>query len=136
MPDTLVDSNVLLDVLTEDPRWFEWSSSALEQCANAGRLYINPIVYAEVSVGFKKIEEIEAALPREFFQRLQIPFEAAFLAGKAFLAYRKKGGARTSTLPDFFIGAHAAIAGLRLLTRDSRRYKAYFPSLGLVCPAE
>jgi len=136
MPDTLVDSNVLLDVLTEDPRWFEWSSSALEQCANAGRLYINPIVYAEVSVGFKKIEEVEAALPREFFQRLQIPFEAAFLAGKAFLAYRKKGGARTSTLPDFFIGAHAAIAGLRLLTRDSRRYKAYFPSLGLVCPAE
>ena len=136
MPDTLVDSNVLLDVLTEDRRWFEWSSSALEQCANAGRLYINPIVYAEVSVRFKTIEEIEAALPREFFQRLQIPFEAAFLAGKAFLAYRKKGGARTSTLPDFFVGAHAAIAGLRLLTRDSRRYKAYFPSLGLVCPAE
>ena len=136
MPDTLVDSNVLLDVLTEDRRWFEWSSSALEQCANAGRLYINPIVYAEVSVRFKTIEEIEAALPREFFQRLQIPFEAAFLAGKAFLAYRKKGGARTSTLPDFFVGAHAAIAGLCLLTRDSRRYKAYFPSLGLVCPAE
>ena len=136
MPDTLVDSNVLLDVLTEDRRWFEWSSSALEKCANAGRLYINPIVYAEVSVGFKKIEEVEAGLPHEFFQRLQIPFEAAFLAGKAFLAYRRKGGARTSTLPDFFIGAHAAIAGLRLLTRDSRRYRTYFPSLEMVCPVE
>jgi len=136
MPDTLVDSNVLLDVLTEDRRGFEWSSSAIEKCANAGRLYINPIVYAEVSVRFKTIEEVEASLPHEFFQRLQIPFEAAFLAGKAFLAYRKKGGGRTSTLPDFFVGAHAAIAGLRLLTRDSRRYKAYFPSLELVCPVK
>lgn len=136
MPDTLVDSNVLLDVLTEDRRWFEWSSSALEKYANTGRLCINPIIYAEVSVGFKRIEEVEAALPHEFFQRLQIPFEAAFLAGKAFLAYRKKGGARTATLPDFFVGAHAAIAGLRLLTRDSRRYKTYFPSLDLVSPTE
>ena len=134
MPDTLVDSNVLLDVLTEDRRWFEWSSSALERSANAGRLCINPIIYAEVSVGFKKIEEVEASLPHEFFERLPIPFEAAFLAGKAFLAYRRKGGTRTSTLPDFFVGAHAAIAGFRLLTRDSRRYKAYFPSVEMVCP--
>ena len=136
MPGTLVDSNVLLDVYTEDPRWFAWSSSVLEQCANEGRLYINPIVYAEVSIRFKKIEDVEDALPHEYFQRLPMPFEAAFLAGKAFLAYRKKGGAKTSTLPDFFVGAHAAIAGLRLLTRDSRRYRTYFPSLELVSPGD
>jgi hypothetical protein len=136
MPSTLVDSNVILDVLTEDPRWFKWSSSALEQCANAGRLFINPVIYSEVSMGFKRIEELEAALPCEFFERLPIPFEAAFLAGKAFLAYRRKGGPRTSVLPDFFIGAHAAVAGLRLLTRNRGGYGTYFPSLELVSPAK
>jgi predicted nucleic acid-binding protein len=136
MPGTLVDSNVVLDVLTEDPRWFKWSSSALERCANEGKLYINPVVYAEVSVRFKTIEEFEASLPREFFERLQMPYEAAFLAGKVFLAYRKEGGTKVSTLPDFFIGAHAAVAGLRLLTRDGRRYRTYFPSLELISPEQ
>ena len=134
MKGTLVDSNVLLDVLTEDPRWGEWSSAALERCADSGALYINAIVYAEVSIGFKTIEEFEEALPPDSFPRLHLPSEAAFLAGKTFLRYRHRKGIRTSPLPDFFIGAHAAVAGLRLLTRDSHRYRTYFPSLKLVAP--
>jgi hypothetical protein len=134
MNGTIVDSNVILDLLTEDPEWETWSASALEKCANEGSLCINPIIYAEVSIGFLRVEELEDVLPPEYFLRLQIPYEAAFLAGKAFLNYRKKGGGRTSTLPDFFIGAHAAISQLRLLTRDSRRYKTYFPSLVIISP--
>jgi len=134
MAGTLADSNVILDVLTEDATWYSWSSSALERCANEGPLYINPIIYAEVSIGFTAIEEVEEALPGDSFVRLQIPSEAAFLAGKAFLRYRKGRGLRTSTLPDFFIGAHAAVAGLRLLTRDSRRYRSYFPSVDILAP--
>ena len=134
MAGTIVDSNVILDLLTEDPKWFAWSSSALEKCANQGSLYINPIIYAEVSIGFASIEEVEEALPPETFLRLQIPIEAAFLAGKAFMNYRKKGGFRTSTLPDFFIGAHAAVYQLCLLTRDTKRYKTYFPSLPIISP--
>jgi hypothetical protein len=130
----LVDSNVLLDVLTEDPRWGGWSSAALERCANSGPLFINAIVYAEVSIGFETIEEFEDALPAEAFGRLALPLEAAFLAGKAFLRYRDRKGTRTSPLPDFFIGAHAAVVGLRLLTRDGRRYRTYFPSLNLLAP--
>jgi predicted nucleic acid-binding protein len=134
MNGTLVDSNVLLDVLTEDPRWSGWSSTALERCANTGPLYINAIIYAEVSIGFETIEEFETALPAESFGRLRLPLEAAFLAGKVFLRYRKRKGPRTSPLPDFFIGAHAAVASLRLLTRDARRYRTYFPSLDLLTP--
>jgi hypothetical protein len=134
MAATLVDSNVILDVLTEDATWYPWSSSAIERCANEGPLHINPIIYAEVSIGFATIEEVEEVLPGEFFVRLSIPTEAAFLAGKAFLLYRKGRGPRTSTLPDFFIGAHAAVAGLRLLTRDSRRYRTYFPSVDILAP--
>jgi predicted nucleic acid-binding protein len=134
MNGTLVDSNVLLDVLTEDPRWRRWSSAALERCANSGPLFINAIVYAEVSIGFATIEEFEDALPAESFGRLHLPLEAAFVAGKAFLRYRRRRGLRTSPLPDFFIGAHAAVAGLRLLTRDGRPYRTYFPSLELVAP--
>ena len=134
MAGTLVDSNVILDVLTDDTAWYSWSSSAIERCANEGLLYINAIIYAEVSIGFAAIEEVEEALPGESFVRLQIPSEAAFLAGKAFLRYRKGRGPRTSTLPDFFIGAHAAVAGLRLLTRDSRRYRTYFPSVSILAP--
>jgi predicted nucleic acid-binding protein len=134
MPGALVDSNVILDVLTDDPRWQAWSSSALEECANEGALYINAMIYAEVSISFARIEQVEEALPAEWFERLAIPLEAAFLAGKAFLSYRRKGGARTSTLPDFFIGAHAAVAGLRLLTRDAGRYRTYFPSLEIISP--
>lgn len=134
MAGTLVDSNVILDILTEDPRWAVWSSYALERCANEGILYINAMIYAEVSISFDRIEEVEEALPPTWFERLDIPLEAAFLAGKAFLTYLRKGGARTSTLPDFFIGAHAAVAGLRLLTRDARRYETYFPALEIVSP--
>lgn len=134
MKGTLVDSNVLLDVLTEDPRWGGWSSAALERCADGGPLFINAIVYAEVSIGFETIEEFEEALPPESFGRLHLPLEAAFAAGKAFLRYRRRKGIRTSPLPDFFIGAHAAVAGLRLLTRDGRRYRTYFPSLELLAP--
>jgi hypothetical protein len=134
MSGVLVDSNVILDVLTEDAAWYAWSSSALERCANESTLCINPIIYAEVSIGFEKIEELEAALPPDTFRRLHLPLDAAFLAGKAFVKYRKQGGLRTSTLPDFFIGAHAAVAGLRLLTRDDRRYRAYFPTVTFVSP--
>ena len=135
MAGTLVDSNVILDVLTEDARWYAWSSTALAECANSGPLYINPIIYAEVSIGCATIEEMEEVLPSESFARLPIPLEAAFLAGKAFLRYRRRKGAKITPLPDFFIGAHAAVAGLRLLTRDSRRYRTYFPSVEIITPA-
>jgi hypothetical protein len=134
MSGTLVDSNVILDILTDDPIWAARSAAALERCANEGTLYINPLIYAEVSMGFSTIEEVEAALPEESFPRLPLPLEAAFLAGKAFLRYRRRGGLRTATLPDFFIGAHAAVAGLRMLTRDDSRYRTYFPTVPLVVP--
>ena len=134
MPGTLIDSNVLLDLLTEDPRWFAWSSRAVEEAGDHGRLFLNPIVYAEVSVGFDRIEDLEQSLPTQFFERLPLPWEAGFLAGKCFLHYRRRGGEKTSPLPDFYIGAHAAVAGLRLLTRDPRRYRTYFPRLELIAP--
>jgi len=131
---TLVDSNVLLDIATEDPDWYAWSAGALAGAADDGRLVINAIVYAEVSIGFSAIEELDDALPPDVFAREPLPYEAAFLAGKAFLTYRRRGGARSRPLPDFFIGAHAAIAGYRVLTRDARRYQRYFPTVSLVTP--
>ena len=134
MPDVLVDSNVLLDVLTTDRRWFERSSVKLATLADEHELIVNPIVYAEVSVGFARIEELEAALPRESFRREPLPWEAAFLAGKCFVRYRRAGGMRTSPLPDFYIGAHAAIRGIPLLTRDAGRYRTYFPKLEVIVP--
>ena len=134
MPDVLVDSNVLLDVLTTDRRWFERSSVKLATLADEHELIVNPIVYAEVSVGFERIEELEAALPRESFRREPLPWEAAFLAGKCFVRYRRAGGMRTSPLPDFYIGAHAAIRGIPLLTRDAGRYRTYFPKLEVIVP--
>ncbi len=130
----LVDSNVLLDVLEEDENWYAWSSTQLQIVADRSTLIINPIIYAEVSVGFKRIEELEDVLPMDFFQRKPIPYEAAFLAGKCFIRYRKLGGTKQSPLPDFFIGAHAAVSGLTLLTRDASRYRTYFPSLSLITP--
>ena len=133
---TLVDSNVLLDVVTEDEAWFEWSSTALAGAADDGPVFINPIIYAEVSVRFSRIEDVEEALPRSDYGRLQVPWEAAFLATKAFLDYRRNRGSRSSTLPDFFIGAHAAVAGLRLLTRDATRYRTSFPAVELAAPDE
>jgi hypothetical protein len=134
MSGVLVDSNILLDVLTEDPKWFEWSSTQLARCADSNLLAINPIIYAEVSVGFSTIEELEEALPPRTFERLPLPWEAAFLAGKCFMKYRRRKGARRSPLPDFYIGAHAAVAGLALLTRDATRYRTYFPKLRIIAP--
>ena len=130
----LVDANVLLDVLTDDPDWYGWSAAQLDACAAGAELCINPIVYAEVSVGFERIEELDDALPADAFTRLELPWEAGFLAGKAFLKYRRARGARTSPLPDFYIGAHAAIRGYRLLSRDRGRYATYFPKLQIIAP--
>ncbi len=132
--DILVDSNVILDVTTEDETWFQWSSKTLEQYAETHILVINPVIYAEVSIGFDRIEDVEAVLSPAFFRREPLPWEAAFLAGKCFLAYRRRGGKRRSTLPDFFIGAHAAVAGIPLLTRDTSRYRTYFPKVKLIAP--
>ena len=130
----LVDSNVILDVATADPTWGEWSARALAQAADESVLVINPIIFAEVSVGFARVEELEEALPAALYRRDPLPYEAAFLAGKSFLAYRRLGGRRTAPLPDFYIGAHAAIAGHRLLTRDASRYRTYFPRVSLIAP--
>jgi predicted nucleic acid-binding protein len=134
VPATLVDSNVILDIMTEASDWQDWSAAALERSAEAGRLIVNPIIYAEVSIGFEAIEDLEAALPTGYFTREALPWPAAFLAGKAHAAYRRRGGSRPHPLPDFYIGAHAAIAGYTLLTRDPRRYRTYFPKLRLIAP--
>ncbi len=131
---TLVDSNVILDVVTDDPIWFQWSSESMARAADDSALAINPIIFAEVSIGFRTLEELEDLLPARDFRRLELPYEAAFLAGKAFLAYRRRGGKKAAPLPDFYIGAHAAISGLRLLTRDPKRYRTYFPTIDLVAP--
>lgn len=131
---TLVDSNVLLDILTEDPMWEDWSTNALADAAEAGPLFINPIVYSEVSMRFTTVEALEDALPAQDYRREPIPWAAAFLAGKVFLDYRRKKGTKSTTLPDFFIGAHAAIAELDLLTRDVGRYRTYFPTVSLIAP--
>jgi predicted nucleic acid-binding protein len=130
----LVDSNVILDVLTEDVRWFNWSAEALADAAESDVLIINPIVYAEVSVRFERIEDLDETLPGELFRREHLPWEAAFLAGKCFLDYRERGGSRRSPLPDFYIGAHAAVRAMTLLTRDATRYRTYFPKLALIAP--
>lgn len=134
MRRVLVDSNVLLDVMTESAAWFAWSAEALARHADEGELAINPIIYAEISIRFQRVEELEEALAPTRFLRLPLPWEAAFLAGKCFLAYRRRGGVQRSPLPDFFIGAHAAVSGLTLLTRDASRYRTYFPTLDIVAP--
>lgn len=134
MPVTLVDSNVLLDIMTEDPTWLDWSSRALARCADRGAMAVNPIIYAEVSIRFDRIEDLEAALPHEHFRRLALPWEAAFLAGKCFKSYRRRRGRKLAPLPDFYIGAHAAVGRMTLLTRDGSRYRTYFPGLEIVCP--
>ena len=134
MTAILIDSNVLLDLMTEDTRWYSWSADALERAADRFRLVINPIIYAEVSIRYSRIEDLEAVLPKTMLDREAIPYEAAFLAGKCFVLYRQRGGTKRSPLPDFFIGAHAAVAGYRLLTRDAARYRSYFPRLTLIAP--
>lgn len=130
----LIDSNILLDILTQDPVWSDWSAAALQQAADRGRVVINPVVYAEVSTRFSTIEELDEALPASILEREEIPYAAAFLAGKCFLRYRGLGGVKTSPLPDFFIGAHAAVAGYALITRDAARYRTYFPKLEIIAP--
>jgi hypothetical protein len=134
LADVLVDSNVILDVTTEDPRWYGWSSRQLGEIAEQHTLVINPIIYAEVSIGFARIEDLDAVLGPDFFRREPLPWEAGFLAGKCFLRYRRSRGPRPSPLPDFFIGAHAAVRGMALLTRDPRRYRTHFPGLRLIAP--
>jgi predicted nucleic acid-binding protein len=131
---TLVDTNVLFDFLTEDSDWFEWSAAMLEQASNTGTVAINQVVYAEVSIRYSTVEALNDDLSGEYFTRLSIPWEAAFLAGKAFARYKRQGGTRRSPLPDFFIGAHAAVTGMTLLTRDPWRYRAYFPKLKIIAP--
>ena len=134
MAREMVDSNVLLDVLTEDRNWFAWSSEILDEHAEEHILVINPVIYAEISVGFDRIEDLDAALPEERIRRLPIPPEAAFLAGKCFVKYRRRGGTKRAPLPDFFIGAHAAVERIPLITRDVARYRTYFPTLTLIHP--
>jgi len=134
MNPVLVDSNIILDVATRDPVWAERSGLALAREAERSQLVINPIIFAEVSVGYERVEQVDEALPGAWFKRENLPWEAAFLAGKCFLAYRRRGGTRSSTLPDFYIGAHAALGGYRLLTRDATRYRTYFPGLQILVP--
>ena len=130
----LVDSNVLLDLVESESRWLSWSATALRRFANEQLLVINPIIYAEISIGFEQPEDVEAAVPSDIYRREPLPYDAAFLAGKAFLDYRRRGGSKTSPLPDFYIGAHAAVRRYRLLTRDAARYRTYFPAVELIAP--
>ena len=130
----LVDSNVLIDLTTRDPVWLDWSRSAVAHCAEEEDLIINPLIYAEVSVYLDSIEELQRVLPEDLYRRDALPYEAGFLAGRAFTEYRRRGGGGRSPLPDFYIGAHAAIAGFHLLTRDAARYRTYFPTLPLIAP--
>ena len=134
MNGLLVDSNIILDLFLDDPVWADWSEAALSNYAVRTQLFINPVIYSEISIGFNKIEELEAALSKSGLQMLDIPKEALFLAGKAFLNYRKHKGEKRSPLPDFFIGAHAAVSGLDLITRDKNRYQTYFPTVRIIAP--
>ncbi len=134
MTDILVDSNVILDIATNDPIWGTWSAEQFQQNAEDAELVINPIIYAEVSVGFLELEDLERVVPVDIYRREDLPWEAAFMAGKCFLKYRRSGGTRRAPLPDFYIGAHAAVNDYRLLTRDARRYRTYFPEVELICP--
>lgn len=130
----LVDTNVVLDVVQNDPAWAQWSQAQLDAASLRSALLINPIIYAELSIAYRRIEELEGMLSKGGFRLEQIPREALFLAGKAFMRYREQGGAKGGVLPDFFIGAHATVAGIPLLTKDARRYRSYFPRLELLSP--
>lgn len=134
MTATLVDSNVLIDILVRDSDWTPWSDEALITALEDGPVFVNQIAYAEVSVGFPTVEECEWALDVQGIERMPMPWSAAFLAGRAFVEYRRRGGAKRSPLPDFFIGAHAAVGRLRLLTRDPNPYRMYFPAVDLIAP--
>lgn len=130
----LVDANVLIDIFGRDSAWYAWSSAALDEAADTETIVVNPIIYAEASLSFDRIEELDAALPESEFERQALPWSAAFLAARCYVLYRRAGGTRRSPLPDFYIGAHAAVAGMRLLTRDATRYRTYFPKLELIAP--
>jgi len=134
MEVVLVDTNVIIDYLDEESDWFDWSATMLSDVADRAVVAINSIIYAEIAVAYSRIEDVESAIPEQFFTRLQLPWAAAFLAGQVFKQYRRRGGKRTGVLPDFFIGAHTAVAGLTLLTRDARRYRQYFPKIRLIAP--
>ncbi len=134
MKGVLVDSNIVLDVFLNDPKWADWSESKLDEYDQLGILYINLIVYSEISIGFDRIEDLESAIARAGFQMLEIPKEALFLAGKAYLKYKKRKGTKRTPLPDFFIGAQAAVQNLDLITRDVSRYQSYFPTVKLISP--
>lgn len=134
MNGVLVDANVILDIFLDDPVWANWSEMTLNQYENSHKLLINPIIYTEVSIGFQRIEEVEEAIARAGFQMQEIPKESLFLAGKVFLQYRRNMGTKLSPLPDFFIGAHAAVVGMDLITRDIARYRTYFPTVNLISP--
>lgn len=130
----MVDSCVYLDVFTKDSQWFDWSSCVLAAAADAGSVILNPVIYAEISIRFDRIEDLEVLLPSHVFEYHAVPREAAFLAGKCYLRYRRLGGRRMLPLPDFFIGAHAAVTGIPLITRDPKRFRTYFPGLELRSP--
>ena len=134
MKGVLVDSNVILDVFQDDPSWANWSEKMLNELSAANQLYINSIIYTEISISFARIEELDAAITMANFEILELPKEALFLAGKAFLQYKRNQGQKTSPLPDFFIGAHAAVLGIDLLTRDISRYQTYYPTVNLIHP--
>ena len=134
MNGTVVDSNVLLDTIIGAPPWADWSTGMIQEAAARSRLIINAVIFAEVSVGFAVAADVDAALAMAPLEREPISYDAAFLAGKVFVEYRRRGGVRRSSLPDFFIGAHAAVSGYRLLTRDATRYRTYFPRLNLIAP--
>lgn len=135
-PATLIDSCVLLDVITGDKTWADWSADRIADAFDEGRVVINPLIYAEVSVGYATVEELDELLPAADYEREPLPYLAGFAAGKAFLQYRRGGGQKRSPMPDFYIGAHAAIAGYRLLTRDVSRYRTYFPTIDLIAPPQ
>ena len=134
MKGVLVDSNIILDVFLDDPNWADWSEAILDEYTQRGLLYINSIVYSEISIGFEKIEDLESAILKAGFQMLEVPREALFLAGKAFLKYRKRKGRKNTPLTDFYIGDHAAGLNLGLITRDVSRYRSYFPTVKLISP--
>jgi predicted nucleic acid-binding protein len=134
MHAALIDSNVLLDILLRDSQWYSWSSDRIAALVEERPIFINPIIYAELSVGFDSIEALDLALPRHVFRRAPLPWEAGFLAGKAFASYKRRGGARRSPLPDFYIGAHASAMKMTLVTRDAARYRTYFPKISLITP--
>lgn len=135
MKGILVDSNIVLDLFLNDPKWADWSETTLEKYACRTILFINAIVYSEISIGFERIEDLESAVSRAGFQLLEIPKEALFLAGKVYLKYRRGKGIKRTPLPDFYIGAQAAVLHLPLITRDVSRYRSYFPTVKLITPS-